>query len=108
MSLRALFPEALAYVTTALQPVTTPDMMTNFNNLVVIVLYFTLLCYWTFSAGVSKFSQSLSNVLAKIGRIGRFGFMAVLGVGYMNTWMIRVGLLSSRIWYLLHDWLQLA
>jgi hypothetical protein len=108
LSLRAALPEQVSYLISTLKPFTNADPMTNLSNLLIIIMFFSILSYFTFTSGFGgSLGDSISNVLSKIGIFGRLTLLAALGVGFMNHWQLRVSLLTGRIYFLLHDWLGL-
>jgi hypothetical protein len=100
----------LAYqIRDSIQPITGVDPTIAFYNVCNFLFVFTILCYMTFTTGLGgSLGKQVSGILQTIGKPGRLVLIAGLAAGYFNIYLGRIGQISGNIWFLLHDWLQIA
>jgi hypothetical protein len=76
--------------------------LTNFNNLVVLIVTVSVLWHFVFTQ--KKLSTGSVGLIAKFGR---YAMMVAFGAAFGNTVVTRIVLLLGRVDFLLFDWLGL-
>jgi hypothetical protein len=76
--------------------------LTNFNNLVVLVVTVTVLWHFLFTQ-----HKLATGNFGLIGKFGRYAMMVAFGAAFGNTVMTRMVLLLGRVDFLLFEWLKL-
>jgi hypothetical protein len=85
------------------------DMMKNLEIIIMAIIVFSIISHFASTAlfGGEPWTTG-RKILLTIGRPGRYFIMAAMGAAYCNVFSGRASMVIGRIWFLLHDWLQLA
>jgi len=87
-------------IISAIVPLTTPDLLTNFNGLIMLIATITTIYFFVFTI-----PKMHAGKVGNIARIGRYMIMAALGASFGNTVVTRMKLLIGQFLILLIDWL---
>jgi len=90
----AIFSQFLDQIRGTILPLTTPDAMTNINNLLMIILTVTATVYFIFS-------HEFKGPLTGIPRLGRYTLLAAFGAAFGSTIQFRYELVVGRGLFLL-------
>jgi hypothetical protein len=75
-------------------PLTTPDAMTNINNLLVIIMTTTATVYFIFS-------HEMKGPFTTVSKIGRYTLLAAFGASFGATVQFRYEMVVGRLMFLL-------
>jgi hypothetical protein len=75
--------------------------LSSFSNIVLVVGVMTGLVYFFFS-------KPHKGPLGSVARVGVFFLMIAFGASFGYTVMARISLLFGRMFFLLHEWLQVV
>ncbi len=105
LALRAVDAQVLQIVRSTILSVRGANLLVNFNNLMLMVMFSVGLLYFTF---MSPQKGIIGSALSKIGRIGRMVIMVALGCLFASELTGRMTILASIMQFLLFDWLGIA
>lgn len=88
--------EILAQIRASAVPLIRPDLLTVFNNVVIVVITIATISYFVFTLQTS--AHASSRWLAKLGEYGMMiGFGASMGQGYLTRVSLLIGVVQQYI-----------